>query len=140
MHRVLAAGGRLALSVFRSIEHRPEVLALVEALERHVGPAAAATRRALVSLGDAGELGRLIADAGFRDVEIRALAKRQSYPSVADYLHRLFLSAPSTDSLRQADEPTRRAILTDLSAALQPYVTGEGLVLPMATHLATART
>jgi SAM-dependent methyltransferase len=139
VHRVLTTDGRLALSVFRSIEHRPEVRALVEALERHVGPAAAATRRALVSLGDAGELGQLIAGAGFRDVEIRAIVKRQSYPSMEDYLHRLFLAAPSTDSLKQVDEPTQRAILTDLSAALQTYVTGDGLVLPMATHLATAR-
>jgi len=139
MHRVLAADGRLALSVFRSIEHRPEMAALAAALERHMGPEAGAARRAVVSLGDAGELERLITGAGFRAVEIRPIVKTQRYASVEAYLHQLESTAPSTDPLGQVDEPTRRAILADLSTALQSYLTDDALVLPLATHLATAR-
>jgi ubiquinone/menaquinone biosynthesis C-methylase UbiE len=139
MHRVLATGGRLALGVFRSIEHRPEVAALAAALERHVGPEAGATRRAVTALGDAGELERLITGAGFRTVEIRAVVKTQRDASVEDYLRRIELAAPSTDSLRQIDEPTRRAILADLSTALRSYLTDDALILPVPTHLATGR-
>ena len=48
-------------------------------------------------------------------------------------------SSPSTYSLDRLDAPTRRAIVADLNAALQPYMVDNALVLPMAIHLATAR-
>jgi ubiquinone/menaquinone biosynthesis C-methylase UbiE len=38
MRRVLEEGGRLAVSVFRSLEHRPDLAAVAAALERHLGP------------------------------------------------------------------------------------------------------
>jgi ubiquinone/menaquinone biosynthesis C-methylase UbiE len=139
MRRVLAEGGRLALSVFRSIEHRPDLAAVAAALERHIGPGAGAARRAVVSLGDAGELRRLISGAGFRAVEIRPIVTTQRFASVEAYLREMETTAPSTDPVGRLDEPTRRAILADLSTALEPYLTGEALVFPAATHVATAR-
>jgi ubiquinone/menaquinone biosynthesis C-methylase UbiE len=139
MRRVLAPDGRLALSVFRSIEHRPEVAALAESLDRHLGPGAGATRRAVSALGDAGELERLVAEAGFRAVVIRAVVATQRDASIEAYLRRIELAAPSTDPLRQIDEPTRRAVLADLRTALRSYVTDDALILPVPIHLATAR-
>jgi ubiquinone/menaquinone biosynthesis C-methylase UbiE len=139
MRRVLAPDGRLALCVYRSIEHRPHMAALAESLERHLGPGAGATRRADSALGDAGELERLVVEAGFRAVVIRAVMTTQRDGSIEAYLRRIELAAPSTDSLRQIDEPTRRAILADLSTALRSYVTDDALILPVPTHLATAR-
>jgi len=44
--RVLAPGGRLALAVWRAIDHHPVFAALVRALERHAGPGTAALMRA----------------------------------------------------------------------------------------------
>ena len=139
MHRVLVADGRVALSVFRSIEHRPEVAAIAESLERHAGPGAGATRRAVSALGDADELDRLVSGVGFRDVEIRAVVKMQRDTSVDGYLRRIELSAPSTDPLRRIDDRTRQAILADLRTALQPYLVDDGLALPAPIHVATAR-
>jgi ubiquinone/menaquinone biosynthesis C-methylase UbiE len=139
MRRVLAAGGRLVLGVFRSIEHRPDLAAVAEALERRVGPQAGAPRLAVVSLGDADELRRLIAGAGFGEVEIRPVVTTQRFASVEAYLRDMEVTAPSTDPVGRLDEPTRRAVLADLSAALRPYLTEEGLVFPAGTHIATAR-
>lgn len=139
MRRVLAPDGRLALSVFRSIEHRPDLAAIAESLERHVGPGAGAPRRAVSALGDAGELEQLVAGAGFRAVEVRAAAATQRDASVEAHLRRIELAAPSTDPLRRIDEATRGAILADLRAALHPYLTDDGLTLPAPTHIATAR-
>jgi ubiquinone/menaquinone biosynthesis C-methylase UbiE len=139
MRRVLAPDGRLALCVYRSLEHRPHMAALAASLDRHLGPGAGATRRADSALGDAGELERLIVEAGFRAVVIRAVVTTQRDASIDAYLRRIERSAPSTDSLRQIDEPTRRAILADLSTALRAYVTDDALILPVPVHLATAR-
>jgi ubiquinone/menaquinone biosynthesis C-methylase UbiE len=139
MHRTLATNGRLAVSVFRSIEFRPEVAALAEALERYVGPEAAAARRSVVALGDVNELEKLITAAGFRMVDVRSVAMTHRHASVEEYLWRLESSSPSTYSLERLDEPTRRAIMADMNAALQPYVVDNALVLPMAIHHATAR-
>jgi ubiquinone/menaquinone biosynthesis C-methylase UbiE len=47
MRRVLGAEGRLALMVWRGIHESPGFAVLAEALERHVGQAAAATMRAI---------------------------------------------------------------------------------------------
>ena len=41
MHRVLASGGRLVLSVWREIERSPGFAVLADALTRHIGPGAA---------------------------------------------------------------------------------------------------
>lgn len=139
MRRVLAEGGRLAVSVFRSLEHRPDLAAVAAALERHLGPQAAAPRLAVASLGDADELQRLIVGASFREVEIRPVVTTQRFASVEAYLRDMEVTAPSTDPVGRLDEATRRAVLADLSAALRPYLAEEGLVFPAGTHVATAR-
>jgi len=72
MHRVLVPGGRLALSVWRPIQHSPGYAVLADVLERHIGPEVAAMTRAPFALGDAGELRGLLAEAGFRNVHIRS--------------------------------------------------------------------
>jgi len=51
--RVLTPGGRLALAVWRSIDHHPVFAAFVRALERHAGPGTAAPLRARRSAGRA---------------------------------------------------------------------------------------
>ena len=139
MHRTLAINGRLAVSVCRSIEFRPEVAALAAALERHIGREAAVARLSVVALGNAGELEQLITTAGFRMVEVRSVAITHRHASVEDHLRLIESSSLSTFSVERLDEPMRPAIMAGLNAALQPYVVDHALVLPMAIHLATAR-
>src|SRR5918911_326790 len=66
MWRVLASGGRLALSVYSAIEHTPAANALAQALDRHLGPGTSEIKCAEHALADADELRRLVSDAGFR--------------------------------------------------------------------------
>src|SRR5260370_23729405 len=70
MFRVVGPVGRLALAVWRGIEHQPFYSALADALERYVSPEAAASLRAAFTLTHADELRALIAGAGFRDIRI----------------------------------------------------------------------
>lgn len=50
MFRVLNSGGRLALAVWRGLEHQPFYAALTEAVDRYVSPEAAASLRAAFTL------------------------------------------------------------------------------------------
>ncbi|TIL82747.1 MAG: transposase, partial [Mesorhizobium sp.] len=81
MFRVLVPDGRLALSVFSAIERTPAAKALVDALDRHLGPGASATKRSEHSLADADELYRLVAGAGFRQVTIHTTTQNIRFPS-----------------------------------------------------------
>jgi SAM-dependent methyltransferase len=139
MRRVVAEDGRLLVSVWCSIEHQPELLAVAAALEQHIGPGASATTRAPTLLGDADELGALIAEAGFRDIVITPAEKRLHYPSVEDYLSIRSRTTPASDPLKQADERTYRAVVSDLNVALSSYRSTDGLNFPVRAHIASAR-
>jgi SAM-dependent methyltransferase len=67
MCRVLAPGGRLALSVWCSLQANPGFAVLVEALERHVGRDVGAIMRAPFAGIDGDALRGLVASAGLRD-------------------------------------------------------------------------
>ena len=64
MRRVLSPSGRLGLSVYSSIEHNPVAYALADALDRHLGPGASASRRSEHALSDADKLRGLVDGGG----------------------------------------------------------------------------
>jgi ubiquinone/menaquinone biosynthesis C-methylase UbiE len=81
--RVLAAGGRLALNVFEGIERHPFYMALDHAIQQRLGVSAVA---GIFSLGDAGALESLIAEAGFEDVIIERVALTSRFPNPEAFL------------------------------------------------------
>lgn len=71
MWRVLAPGGRVALSVFQGIERHPFYVALNQAIALRLGMPTVA---AIFALGDAEALGESLSRAGFRDITIEPLS------------------------------------------------------------------
>jgi SAM-dependent methyltransferase len=140
MHRVLIPGGRVALCVWRSIEHNPFNQAVSMGLDRYVSAEAAASIRAPFAHGDAQVLRTLLVDAGFHAVEIQAkvLHRRMLPPeeSIPGYL----ASTPLAQTVAALAEEVRMALLRDIGEALQGYRHPEGLVIPQATHIARAYT
>lgn len=139
MHRVLAPGGRLALMVWRSIDHSPGFAALLAALERHVGAAAAAVVRAPFSLSDDAELEALIRAAGFRDVAVEQRAGAARFPSVAGFVRGYVAGSPLAAHVAQASDAAREALVADVRAALAGHASDAGPDFPMAALLASAR-
>ena len=139
MFRVLVSGGRLILSVWRSIEHHPDAVAMAEALHRNIGAEAAAFRDIIFSLGEAEAIEVLLRDAGFRDIVIRPMVKTLRFPSVEAFTVR-YISAvePLARMVSEVDDNARTALLEDMSAALRPYVDPDGLAIPTASHVVTA--
>ncbi|MGH9172924.1 MAG: methyltransferase domain-containing protein [Vicinamibacterales bacterium] len=138
MRRVLADGGRLALSVWSRIEGSPGMAALVGALERHVSQQAADNRRAPFALDDAAEVRELLASAGFAGVKIRTLVETASFPS-PEALVDAQLAATPLSTLGTLSDEVRQAIARDVRAALHMYMQNGALAVPMEAHVAFAR-
>jgi len=143
MWRVLAPGGRLALNVYGSIEHNPAAHALADALDRHLGPRASASRRAEHALADADELRGLVDGAGFRDVTIHTITQRVRFPSAWEYV-RITLAATPLASVVSGMESGRRealveALAGELTASLPPHAGERELTFPQEAHVLLAR-
>ena len=138
MHRVLGPGGRLALSVFRSLDHSPWHRAVGDAVERHVSPEAAAVIRGSFEFGDREELRALILGAGFRNVHIRIESRLIRHASIAEFLPGYLSSTPVADAFTGLDEKVMEALTHEVSTSLQPYTDDDGLAAPVECHVVTA--
>lgn len=131
MHRVLAPGGRVAISVWQELDQNPVDQILVEAVQRHAGPDAILSTAVAHSLGDANDLQNLVTSAGWREVTVHSLKKQ----------HRSL--SPDTMAARaltpSMDEATRSAIRDEILAALEPFQSGDEIDFPMRAHIVTAR-
>jgi ubiquinone/menaquinone biosynthesis C-methylase UbiE len=137
MRRVLVAGGRLALSVWRPIQYSPGYAALADALERYVGTEAAAMLRAPFGLGDPEELRGLVAQAGFHNMHIQIAIHAVRFPSAEELIRREVVSwlAGVTGELQ---DDIRAALIADVTSALHLYTDDEGVAFPMEAHVAVA--
>ena len=134
MWRVLAAGGRIALSVYTKIEHTPATHALANALDRRIGAGASRTKRSEHVLCNAQELSNLVTKAGFRNVAIETVTQTIRFPSARDYV-RLQLSATPLSALLDGMDSTRQgetleALTGDLIASLQIETEAAELTYP----------
>jgi len=139
MFRVLAPTGRLALAVWRGLEHQPFYAALTEALERYVSSAAAASLRAAFTLAHADELRALLAGAGFRDIRVRIRSRLTRYPSPGEFVLGYLSGTPMAGAVTTLDEPTRTAMVDHVCTSLRDYMDDEGMAAPWEAHLVTAR-
>lgn len=141
MHRALAPGGRLALSVWRDIERAPGYAGLAEALERHLGPDCASFVRLVCSLGSAADLKGFIQEAGFREIGIRSASRELRFSSPEDFVWQFVQATPlaMNAAVTQADDSTRASVVSEVAEKLQAYVDDDGLAFPIEAHVATAR-
>jgi SAM-dependent methyltransferase len=139
MHRALKPGGRLAIATWTAIERAP-VGALVEALERHVGAEAASVIGSPFALPTS-ELERLIAAAGFDDVEVRQEERECTWAARPEEFGPLFIACnPLASAYEQVPEETRRAVAEDVGRRLADRATPDGrLRMPMISNVALAR-
>jgi SAM-dependent methyltransferase len=139
MFRVLAPTGRLALAVWRGLEHQPFYAALTEALERYVSPEAAASLRAAFTLAHADELRALVAGAGFRDIRVQIRSRLTRYPSLAEFVLGYLSGTPMAGAVAALDETSRTAMVEHVCSSLRDYVDDAGMAAPWEGHLVTAR-
>jgi ubiquinone/menaquinone biosynthesis C-methylase UbiE len=139
MRRVISAEGRLALMVWRGIQDSPGFAVLAEALERHVGQAAATIMRAPFGLSNADELEALVRAAGFQNVAIQQRNGTVCFPSVERFVLSYVAGSPLAGPVSKADGAARATLITDVRNALGEYTSNTGLAFPIAAHLLSAR-
>jgi ubiquinone/menaquinone biosynthesis C-methylase UbiE len=138
IRRVLAPGGRLALTVWRSVEHAPAFHSLERALARRVGTDKAALPP--FSFGDAGRIRSLVSAAGFSDVRVLADVKMTRFASAEHFVRSVVAGAPSMlGSLAEQDPSVLESIVKEVHEELLGFVDDGGLGFPQANHIVTAR-
>ena len=139
MRRVLRPGGRLVVLVWRALAHSPGFAALEAALERHVGPAAAAVMRAPFVFGDATDgLRGLLLQAGFGRVRVSADVRMARFASPEALVRHQVAGSPLASHLAQADDAVRDALIREVTESMQLHMNDDGLAFPVEGHIALA--
>lgn len=135
LHRVLAPGGRIALSVWCD-STAPGYPPFIPAFERHLTDPSAAVGfvRAIFALHDDRELERLLTAAGFGDVRIVRSTRVVRCASPAAWAEAFLRAAP----IGTIDEPALSLIVADVTRALRPLAGEDGFAFPISAHVATA--
>jgi hypothetical protein len=114
MWRVLAPGGRLALSVFGPIDHNPATFALAAALDHHLGAEAARVKRTEHALADTEQLRGLVVHVGFYNVVIETVTKSMRFPSPSEYVRVQLAATPLASYLARYDATARERLVNAL--------------------------
>ncbi len=139
MRRVVAGGGRIGVSTWRSLAENPVSEAFTNAGRRHVdGPLDLP-----FSMGDEKQLAAMLEAAGFVDVRVETVAFEARFPDAATFLKMNVMAvgavlpqfATMTDGERAA---FTSAIESDAAAVVTRYRDGDGLRFPVSANLATA--
>jgi SAM-dependent methyltransferase len=138
MHRVLRPSGRVALCVWRGIEHSPCHVAIAEALRRHAGPDAARRFGAPFAFGDGDALHCALVEAGFQDVEVRMEVLERHLLPPEESVPGLLASTPVGPEVAALGEAVRHAIVGEVAAALASYRDEGGFTVPQPTHIVLA--
>jgi ubiquinone/menaquinone biosynthesis C-methylase UbiE len=133
MCRVLIPGGRALVSIWEG--PTPYTTAMWNAVERHVGPDAAATLRKSRTTEDPEALRLLMMQAGFRDARIRARTRTARLPDVADFVLQHLAATPVAGAVEALSNSARRALAEDVRTALQPYAERDGIAFPDAANV-----
>ena len=140
MHRVLASGGRLALSVWGPIERSSGFTVLADALAQHIGPEAGALMTTgPFSLSNGSELRELIAEAGFQDISIHPAIKSIRFSSTDEFVLRYATGSALGTAITNANDNSRVALLAEIAAKLRSNVDDQGLGFPIESNMVLAR-
>ena len=140
MHRVLAPGGRLIVSVWRGIEQSPGFAVLAEALTRHISPEAGTLMTSgPFGLSNTEELRTLVVGASFAEITIRPAVKMLRFPSPEEFALRYAAGSALAGPVAALDDNARATLLAEVSMKLRSSVDDQGLAFPIETNIVIAR-
>ena len=139
LRRVLAPGGRVAVSVWRGLAHNWCYEAIAAAMERHAGRDAAAMMRSPFPDCDPEALRGALEDAGFTGVRLRLELGFEAWPSAAELVRREAASSPLAGPLAALAPASREALVAEVARALRDYTDDDRVVFPIEAYVATGR-
>ena len=133
LKRMLVPGGRVLLSIWEG--ETPYTRATSAAVERHAGPEAATTLRKSRACPDPETVRHLMAQTGFRDVQIRARTLTRRLPAIAGFVLRHLAATPVAGAIAALSEGARATLAEEVSRALRAYQDGDGVTFPEVTNV-----
>jgi len=141
MYRVLAPNGRIALSIWRSLDRCPFLAVLEETLGNHLGYDFRTGFRASCSLFDPSEIRKILGNAGFHNIRIRMASLVSRYPSLENFLPGYLSVFPFiVTEILNMKKDVREKMFLEINKSLQVYSDDFGLAAPMESHIITAAT
>jgi ubiquinone/menaquinone biosynthesis C-methylase UbiE len=139
--RVLRRGGRTAIAVWGPRERNPWLGVVLDSVSAQLGrPVPPPGVPGPFSLDDAGELARLLDDAGLGDVAVVDLPVPMRVASFDEWWARTCaLAGPLSQVLASLPAEAAQALRVRAREAVRPYEAAAGLEFPGVTLLATAR-
>jgi SAM-dependent methyltransferase len=140
MRRVLVDEGRMAVTVFQSIDQHPFYQALHEHILRHLGASGVAD---IFSLGDRGLLCDLMTQAGFQDIVIHDVELESDFGDVETFIAGEIdvdtASIPTMQHLSEDDRARlRQTIRDEMSDSLEEVTENGRVQMPFSIMIATA--
>jgi ubiquinone/menaquinone biosynthesis C-methylase UbiE len=145
VRRVLAPGGRVALALWRSIEHHPVFAELAEAELAHLGPLGVTYDDVVLpfSLSDPDEIRALLESAGFPEIRLGTGEVVARFAEPADFIRNMELGyaavIPEFGSDPAAFEAFIEGVSSQARALVRQHTFWDHVMFPMYTNLAVAR-
>lgn len=136
MYRALKPGGRVGLNVFRTPEFVPSFAYLIQALDKHAGPAAAEFMRAPFVMESVSQMRSLFEQAEFADIEVTIRVDALRYPSVAHLVRYETLNIPEAEIHTPR---MQKALTREMEALAQAHVDDHGVVFPVQQFVVVAK-
>ena len=140
MHRVLAASGRVAVSVWQGLDQHPFYRTLHEVIERTIG---VSSLQDIFALGDADALRGLLSGAGFHDVGVEPFSLTARFPDPDSFLAgEIDVDTAAIPAMQNLSESERRditaAIQAEMAEPLREVIVGDHVEIPFHAHLGLA--
>ena len=137
MRRVLAPGGRVAISVWSTTGLYNS--AVGEALKRHVAPGVASRFLASRAAPAAHELVECVTAGGLEDVTLHIQRMTVHLPPPEEFVPAHLAATPVAADMRMAGRATGVAVAGDVARALAQYRESGGIAFPEEVNVITAR-
>jgi ubiquinone/menaquinone biosynthesis C-methylase UbiE len=139
--RVLRPGGRAAIAVWGPRERNPWLGLVMDAVSEQTGfPVPPPGVHGPFALDDADRFAGALTDGGLTDIEVTELPVPLRAGSFEEWWRRTgALAGPLSKIMAALPEEAREGIERRLRAAVRPYEADDGLELPGATLVASAR-
>ncbi|MFN8545324.1 MAG: methyltransferase domain-containing protein [Candidatus Binatia bacterium] len=144
LRTALRPDGRIAFVCWQPLQRNPWMLVPLMAAAEHIAlpPPPAPDAPGPFAFGDGDRVRRLLGTAGFTSVAIEPMEDPVVIGGTvdADEAARFILEVgPVGQALREADPGARPAVATAVRAALRPWLTADGIRMPAAAWIVTAR-
>ncbi len=130
IRRVMKPGGRLVAIVWDAIEHCEGQNAVVQILRRRNVDATPMLKAN--ALGNVGKLRSHAENAGFSDINIRAVSGTARFPSISSFIEALATGGvASRMAMSKVPANQRSEFYGEITSALRQYEDNEGVQLPL---------